>query len=389
MEKFRELRPSAAAFFLMMAMALTTTALSFFVGPVCEALDLGRGSFTVYYSIMTATAAASIPMLGQVINRRGVRGVMTVSAFWVAAGLFGFSVSDSLWMFYAAAAFLGVFGTSCVSLCANVIVQQSYSSARASSLLGLVMSGSGVGGMVVSMVLPGLIETLGWRMCYRIVGLAWLVLLLSALALLGKMELSGGVGQRRTPMDGMTREEALRSPKLYLLIAVIFILTAGCGIQQQIPSLLSGFGFETARVSALVSFFTAALAVGKIAQGMLYGRAGPVLGGYVIIVIFAVGYVLLSREIVLPGLVALAVGMGCVTTLMPTITRLAFGAKEFAAIWSILSTASSVGSLIATPVFGMVYDAAGSYGPALAVMPVLLIASLGCMWLCFREKRTQ
>ena len=54
MEKLREYRPALAAFLLMMAMALTTTALSFFVGPVCEALGFGRGSFTVYYSLMTA-----------------------------------------------------------------------------------------------------------------------------------------------------------------------------------------------------------------------------------------------------------------------------------------------------------------------------------------------
>ena len=40
MEKFKELRPSIAAFALMVAMALTTTALSFFIGPVCEELGL-------------------------------------------------------------------------------------------------------------------------------------------------------------------------------------------------------------------------------------------------------------------------------------------------------------------------------------------------------------
>ena len=38
MSAFREYRPSVAAFLLMMAMSLTTTALSFFVGPVCEAM---------------------------------------------------------------------------------------------------------------------------------------------------------------------------------------------------------------------------------------------------------------------------------------------------------------------------------------------------------------
>mgnify|MGYP003303465217 CR=1 FL=1 len=44
---FQRSRPAMAAFVQMMAMALTTTGLSFFVGPVCEELGFGRGSFTV------------------------------------------------------------------------------------------------------------------------------------------------------------------------------------------------------------------------------------------------------------------------------------------------------------------------------------------------------
>lgn len=388
MKKFQEFRPALAAFLLMMAMALTTTALSFFIGPVCESLDIGRGSFTIYYSLMTATGAFTIAFLGQVINKKGVRGILTISSFWVAAGLFAFSMSRSLWMFYAAAAFMGMFGTSCVSLCANVIVQQSYSGGRASGLLGIVMSGSGVGGMIVSMLLPGLIESLGWQICYRILAVSWLTLGISALLLLGKTELSGGVGQRRTPVSGMTRAEALRSPKLYLLIVVIFLLTAACGLQQQIPSVLSGYGFDTAQVSAMVSFFTAMLAVGKIVQGLLYSKIGPDKGGYIVIACFSVSFLLLqSPKLIYPALVLLAVGMGCVTTLMPTVARFTFGALEYASIWSILSTVSSVGSLIATPMFGVVYDAFGSYGPAMTVSAAGLVIAAIALFLSFRSKK--
>ena len=387
MEKFKELRPSIAAFALMVAMALTTTALSFFIGPVCEELGLGRGSFTIYYSLMTASGAFSIPFHGQIINKKGVRGILTVSAFWIAAGLFGFSLSTKLWMFYAVAAFMGIFGTSCLSLCANVIVQQAYSSARASSLLGLVMSGSGVGGMILSMVMPGFIENFGWRTGYRLLGICWLVLVLGALLLLGNIQLTGSVGKRHTPVDGMTRDEAMKSPKLYLLVAVIFILTAACGIQQQIPSVLGGFGYGTAQVSTMMSFFTAALAVGKILQGILYSRLGPARGGYIIIAVFGLSFVLLCFPgMAYPALVALAVGMGCVTTLMPIVTRFVFGAREYAAIWSILSTASSIGSLIATPLFGMAYDATGSYTPAMAVSAAALFVSLPILALAFKKK---
>ena len=336
---------------------------------------------------MTASGAFTIAFLGQVINKKGVRGILTVSSFWVAAGLFAFSMSKSLWMFYAAAAFLGMFGTSCISLCANVIVQQSYSGGRASGLLGIVMSGSGVGGMIVSLILPGLIERLGWQVCYRILAISWLTLGLCALLLLGKTELSGGVGQRRTPVSGMTRAEALRSPKLYLLIVVIFLLTAACGLQQQIPSVLSGYGFDTAQVSAMVSFFTAMLAVGKIVQGLLYSKIGPDKGGYIIIACFSISFLLLQNpKLIYPALVLLAVGMGCVTTLMPTVARFTFGALEYASIWSILSTVSSVGSLIATPMFGMVYDAFSSYGPAMTVSAIGLVVALIALFLSFRKK---
>ena len=387
MGRASEYRPALAAFALMVAMALTTTALSFFVGPVCDDLGLGRGSFTVYYSFLTASGAATVPVLGQVINKRGVQCILAVASVWVSVGLFLFSLSGKLWMFYAVAAVMGIFGTSCVSLCANVIVQQSYAGPQASGLTGLVMSGSGVGGMAVSLVLPGLIEDLGWRWGYRILAACWLLLGLCALALQGKTEFSGGVGHRRTSVDGMTRAQALGHPALYLLTLVILILSAACGIQQQLPSLLAGYGFSTARVSAMLSFFTAALALGKIVQGFLYSKMGPHKGGYLIVAVFALSFVLLRvPRLVYPALAMLAVGMGCVTTLMPILTRFTFGALEYAAIWSILSTASNVGALIASPLFGFVYDSAGSYEPAMAASAVGLALCLGLMYFCFRKK---
>ena len=109
MAGFRKYRPAAAAFLQMMSMALTTTALSFFVGPVCRELGFGRGSFTVYYSILTAAGTLAAPFLGQIIQRRGLRFVATVSAFWTAAGLVAFSFCSELWMFYLAGAFTGFF----------------------------------------------------------------------------------------------------------------------------------------------------------------------------------------------------------------------------------------------------------------------------------------
>lgn len=382
------LRPSAAAFLLMMAMAVTTSALSFFVSPVCADLGIGRGSFTLYYSLMTAAGAVSTSFLGQYINKKGVRGVILVSGLWCGCGLFLFSLSNSLWMFYLVGAVMGLFGTSCMSLCANVIVQTSYSSDQASGLLGFVMAGSGVGGMLFSMVLPGILDSLGWRIGYRLLALCWLVFVLGAFLLVGKQETAGNIGSRKTPLSGMTRAEAMKSPKFYLMMTTIVIYTACCGIQQQIPSLLEGMAFSTAQISAMVSVMTAGLAVGKIFQGMLYTKIGVSKGGAIITVMFAAGFLLLTQSsMAYPGLISLAFGMGIVTTLMPTVVRFVFGAREFASIWSVLATASSVGSFIATPVWGMVYDGFGSYAPALIVSPFLLVVALAAMLLALKDRK--
>ena len=380
MTKFSEYRPALAAFALMVSMAVTTTALSFFVGPVCDELGFGRGSFTVYYSFLTAAGAAAVPVLGQLIQRKGVRRIAAMGSLWVCTGLCLFSLCGRLWMFYAVSAAMGIFGTACVSLCAAVIVQQSYTGPRASGILGFVMSGSGVGGMLLSLVVPGLIQSLGWRWGYRILGGIWLCLGLLAVGLLGGMDPSGKTGSARQEATGMTRRQALGTPAFYAMAAVIFILSAACGIQTQLPSVLAGYGFGTGTVSAMVSFFTAALAVGKILQGVLYSKIGPYRGGCLVIFLFAGGFLLLRLpQLSYPALVMLAVGMGSVTTLMPLLTRSAFGNLEYAAIWGVLSTTSNVGTLVAAPLFGAVYDRCGSYGPAmllscaaLALCPLLL-----------------
>jgi predicted MFS family arabinose efflux permease len=248
------------------------------------------------------------------------------------------------------------------------------------------MAGSGAGGMIVSLVLPGLIRELGWRGGYRVLGVCWLVLGLSALLLLGKGQGRGG-SHKEQSTDGMTRAQALRSPKLYLLIAVSFLLSAACGIQQQLPAVLSGYGFPAERVGVMMSFFTAALALGKIAQGFFYGKIGAARGGLIVTGIFAASFLmLLLPAVVLPGLMALAIGMGTATTLMPLLTRITFGNREYAAIWGILSAASNAGALVATPLFGMAYDLSGSYASALAAAVPALAGAMVLMGICFREK---
>lgn len=375
-DKIQLYRPAAAAFLTMMAMALTSSTLSFFLEPVCAALNISRGGFSLVFSLMTIAGALTNPVLGQRAGQKGVRGILVVCGIWGCGSLVLLSIAQSLWMIYAAGFLMGLFGTNCVALCANVIVQKSYDAGRAASLLGLVMAGSGVGGMLFNILIPSVMGASGWRSALRVMAICWLTMLVLGAVLLGKekpMEqhtAAAGIGL------GMTRAEALKSPKLYMLIAVIIVITASCGIQQQQPSLLGSYGFESGKVSLLLSAQTAVLALGKIGQGILYGRLGVRRGGCTMLLIFAAAFVaLLLPALVYPGLVLMAFGLGIYTTLLPLVTRQVFGTREYAAIWGLLATCGSVGTIAANPLWGSVYDMTGSYTPAMMVCAVLLVAA--------------
>ena len=375
-EKIKLYRPAAAAFIAMMSMALTSSTLGFFLEPVCGELGVSRGSFSLIFSLMTLSGALTNPVLGKRAGRKGVRGILLISAIWGCCSLMLFSVAQSLWMVYLAGFLLGLFGTSCVSLSANVIVQNSYDARQASSILGIVMAGSGVGGIIFNILVPAVMAAVSWRMAMGVMAFGWLGLLLLGVVLLGKekrMEPRGGAAGVGL---GMTRAEAMKSPKLYMLICVIVVITAACGVQQQQPSLLASYGLESTRISVMISAQTAMLALGKIGQGILYGRLGVRRGGCFMLLVFAAAFlILLIPALVWPGLMVMALGLGIYTTLLPLVTRQVFGTREYAAIWGLLATCGSVGTIVANPLWGSVYDMTGGYAPALILIPILLTAA--------------
>ena len=386
--KMNQIRPALSAFLLMVTMSLLSTALSFFVSPVCADLGFGRGSFTLYYSLMVAAGALSASFLGTFMNKHGVRGVVLVSALWCGAGAWVFSFSGALWMFYVVGGLMGFVGSTCVYLAANVIVQQSYSGSNASAILGFVMAGSGIGGVVWSNLFPAVIANLGWRMGYRVLGTCWAALALLALVILGKRDLTGGIGHAHTAADGASKQEALRSPKFFLAAFIMCAITVASCISQQLPAVLGGMGRDEGEISLMLSVMTAFVAIGSVAEGVLCGRFGIVKTLGVVLGIYAVAFGLLAMGVgVYPALVGLALGGSALGTLMPVVVRQLFGGRDYAAIWSVVISCSSVASFLSTPGWGMIYDTFGTYTPALVAMPILQTAAIAALVMAFRKKK--
>ena len=382
----KQFRPAASAFLLMLTMSLLSTALSFFVAPVCADLGFGRGSFTLYYSLMVAGGAVSASFLGTHMNKKGVRGIVILSGIWCGIGFFLLSFSSALLMFYIVGATMGFFGSTCVYLAANVIVQQSYSSKSASAVLGIVMAGAGIGGVIWSNLVPRVLEDLGWRFGYRMLGVLWLALALLSALILGKQDLSGGIGHAKTSSSSDSKKQALKSLRFVLVVVLMCTLSIASCISQQLPAVLGGFGHASEKISMMISVMTAASAIGTVAEGVICSKLGIQKTMLGVLVVYALAFPLLpSSTFVYVSLTFLAFGSGSIGTLMPVVTRQIFGGRDYASIWSVIITCSSVASFLAAPLWGMVYDIFGTDAPALTIMPILLLLNIAVMIAAFKK----
>ncbi len=377
MKRISKLRPAIAAFLLLIAMPTYTTAISFMSQPVSDRLQVGMGSVSLYYSLMVAVAIFTTPFVGQWIHKLGVPRIVLLAALWGTGCMFLFSVSNALWMFYAAGILAGVLGGTAIYLTANVALQIYYTTAEAAGLIGFVMAGSGIGSMLYSNVLPVLLEKTDVAVTYRVIGTIWFTLLMLAVVILGKARPVTVEQIEKTGGAGMTRKEALRSPLLYMMIGSVLLMAVGTCLIQHWPPLIAEMGYDATATGVIISFYSAVLTVGKIAQGILYSKAGIVKGAVATHVLYVLGFVLLlDPRFVYPAFFCIGLGFGIPTTLTPVLSKELFGQKEFAGIYSLISMSMSIGSFAATPAWGFLYDTLGSYRPGFLPMAVFGAAAL-------------
>ena len=62
MKQLTKLRPAIATFLMMIAVSTTSTAISFLNQPVANQLQVGMGSFTLYYSLRWPQAPSPPPL---------------------------------------------------------------------------------------------------------------------------------------------------------------------------------------------------------------------------------------------------------------------------------------------------------------------------------------
>jgi sugar phosphate permease len=240
--------------------------------------------------------------------------------------------------------------------------------------LGILLTGTSIGGFVIPLIATPLITAYGWRTAMLILSFIIWLLLVPAVVLLVKdrpQELGLLPDGEPVPIDvpapvavsGMTLSEALRTPIFWILALCaaavfypIFVTT------QQFILQATKIGLTPQQASFSLSALFAVSVAGKFLFGWLSDRFAPTN------VMIACCFVMFGSTLVLLNLTTSTVfafllpfgfGYGGTFVLLQRIAADFFGNREYPKILGVLIVIETVGAAIGGMVTGRLADAAG------------------------------
>ncbi|HWS74083.1 MAG TPA: MFS transporter [Quisquiliibacterium sp.] len=251
-----------------------------FLLPVAAEFGSDRALLTGIASIYMLALGAMSPLVGIAIDRFGPRvcyslGLAIFGAVYLLAGFAG-----ALWQLYLLIGLAAAVGTSLIGLVPASSLATRWFQAKLPTAMGLLSAALGIGMLVFAPLAQWLIDLLGWRGTYQVMGAA---LLISAVPvwLMPWARIAAGAPDisraRRasTVADTWTIRRALRTPVFWALTGVMFFTSLSTvTVSVQLVASLVAAGFRPLVAATVFGIAGMASIVGMVAAGMFAERIG-------------------------------------------------------------------------------------------------------------------
>jgi MFS family permease len=357
--------------------------LGLFIKPLNLELGWDRASISAAGGIAAISSAITIPFVGSMMDRWGVRAVLLPIIVLCAASVALIALTPkSIVVFMLFFAITGVLGSGQGPLGYAKCVSAWFDDRRGLAL-GITMSGIGLGAALVPQYTQFLIGNFGWRVAYLGLGLLTLMVAFPAVFLFirepPKAKTSAGehpqspASQDRPP--DLEVREALTGRRFWLIAcALLLVSTVTQGLVVHTVPLLTDKGYSPEAAATLM------IAVG------LSTMAGRLLSGYLVDKIFApfvaasffllpcLGIYLLDSTISpVAGIISLGLASGTEIDMIGFLTSRYFGMKRFGQLYGYLFASFVVGSAVGPYMMGLAFERLHSYEPALWTFGAFMI----------------
>lgn len=354
-----------------------------FLKPIVADMGWSRTAFAAAGGPLLLAMAAASPVVGALTERVGGRPVFAGGITLVALALLGLSQMTTLWEFALLGLVLGVGVTGLGDVPAGAVVSRWFPPHRRGLALGLVYTGSNLGGVLVPLVAAAVAGAWSWRTALIVLAIGgWSVIL--PVALLGVRDghetIAANVPGPVT--TGLTLAEARRTPSFWLLAVVLFAFYFYyIGVNQHLVAFLSDAGFSDAQAARRFSAAVAVGIAGKIVMGLLADRLDAHRAAGVTFGLLTAGSFLLLVVERTPSALPVFLAVHGFTTaaenvLLPLLVASCFGVRHLAQIYGALMMVLLPGGVAGPTVAGWVHDVTGSYRTAFATFAVLNLLAL-------------
>lgn len=341
---------------------------SLFLNPLHVAFGWQREAISGTFAVAAITVAVVSPGIGVLLDRYPPRRTILPSIVIFALALGSLSrLGPSIQRFYLTYFILG--------LVANGTAQFAYTrtiltwfNRRRGLALALLLTGSGIGSILIPPLTQWAIDHHGWRDAYLMLGgVALLGLPLTAL-LVRNCPVPQQVQVDESLASGATVASALRTAPFWILACIIMLSAFGeNGLVTNLAAMLTEHGVTLQAAALALSVRGGAGIIGRLFTGFLIDRLPAQRIQTGILLLSAAGTLILAFSgtsvMSLLGAALLGVGLGSEADVAPYLLARYFGRKHFSVLYGLTWTAYAIGGATGPMVIGHFYDRAGSYQP--------------------------
>ncbi len=370
-----------AALTQALAIGFTLGAVGLFAGPMGAEFGIGATAFNVGVGGFTCVMNLSMPLIGRVVDRGSIRGVMSIGALVLAASLIGLSFAQSAWQVGVLWIFGCALGMAMLGPMPSSTAMANWFDRFRGRALGTANAGAPIGPFIIVPLAGLVLESWGWRPILLVFAAACVVIALPA-SRFGMIDRPQDVGQRADGDDAIESDDAapaaaleeevweapaiLRSVDFWCLaIGAALFGAQGIIVGANVIPFLQHRG-ASVELSAVAPM---AMGVGAIAGPLVFGpladRIHPrtLFVGLCLVVALAFGA--LTADLSMPVLLGLLLVCGLAGgSMMPVygalIARL-FGVASFGQVMGLAALVAIPTGTLAPIAFGYAIDQTDSY----------------------------
>jgi OFA family oxalate/formate antiporter-like MFS transporter len=366
---------------------------------LCDAFDWSREFVSWAQTTAMIVIGLTGPFAGIFIAQYGPRRAIVVGNTLSASCFILMGFLSGPWQLFFAYGVLFGLGGSLGGMLPITTIANNWFVRKRSLALSFVFTAGGIGALVLVNLTMKMINHLGWRSTYLMIGAITILLLVIMPSLLvrNKPEDLGQVpdgidGQDKkvtearaknihsTPVD-FTAKEAMRTPALWLLMVFAAAHMFGLqGMLQHQVAFLMDIGLSSSAAAFAMSLFGGVSIVGRLGIGFLglkyHIRPLAIVTMLLLIAGMSIAVFTETMSMVFVYTTLLGIGMGSSLVAVMNLYPVYFGKTHYPKIFGYMRPFITIISSLGSPLAGRIRDITGSYTLAWEISVGVLIIGL-------------